>query len=227
MNMTRRAFTLIELLVVIAIIGMLAAILVPVAGRAREAARRSQCANSLRQHGTAWYLYLDDHNECFPTNSTSHGLIVLLFGGGGTYGALGVAAQDRVLNSYLEIHDDASPNIQLFRCPDDNVAFGTYKNSYRVNNRIIHFAGTIPNDKPRPLSTITAPKNKVMLEHCVEFSKPGHGGKDAVSPRIPVMVLFVDGHVAGPYLYDGDFSFVADESKPVLIDPTGNSDWDD
>lgn len=113
----RSGFTLVELLVVIAIIGILVALLLPAIQAAREAARRSQCLNNLKQIGLAVHLYHDAMKKLPPSRMPCwHGTWASAIW---PYLEEGAIAQkwDPVLGYYEQPLDNLTTQVPSYYCP--------------------------------------------------------------------------------------------------------------
>lgn len=203
-------FTLIELLVVVAIIAILAAILFPVFGRARENARKSSCMSNLKQIGTAALMYAQDYDEKHVPTSVGFGTPIYRTWWGRPLGIApsyttysGIDMGDGLLQPYLK-------NAQIKRCPsfeseDDTMESGRLGNNfgYAFNSRYLY--------RGLPLSGINRASETVLLADAAKRETNGkvanfdvldpinslHSAHSRVQGRHNGRgnVLFVDGHV--------------------------------
>ena len=118
----RRAFTLIELLVVIAIIGILAAMLLPVLGKAKGRAQGAACLNQGKQMMTAMLLYTTENNDFFPPNPDDGNTLP---GYNWCPGSAGIGGPQEFDPDVLEDSTRSlligylGGNVDVFRCPAD------------------------------------------------------------------------------------------------------------
>ena len=114
---SRSGFTLVELLVVIAIIAVLAAILFPVFGRAREKARQSSCTSNLKQIGLGLKQYAQDYDGSYPDRD--------VLGRSGLREASDPQSVPAVIAPYLK-------STQVFVCPSGRAALQELSNTYQI-----------------------------------------------------------------------------------------------
>lgn len=176
---TVRAFTLIELLVVIAIIGILAALLLPVLGRAKESARATVCLGNLHQAGLALQMYVADNRNRLPVmRDVSTDPVVA------------------ATNTFPAIHQVLAPqlgNTNVLRCPSDlPQLFARTGSSYSWNSLL----NGEDADQLKILAIPFNPHEIPVVFDKEDFHRARGAGK-------AVNYLYADGHIKNLLVIEG------------------------
>lgn len=227
-NTQRQAFTLIELLVVIAIIAILAAMLLPALGKAKEKAVQTKCLSNLKQLNLAMVLYCGDNHERTPAKESVSDKGIYWFSGHKDiwwwYKELD--------KSYAGVTASTISNHMVFQCPKDRgwkdygfpmphhdnpvLDYGSY-----VFNGCDNRGNPKNNLLDLPLPNVKHPtRTWLMSEWPFHWAYSWHksltGNKDISYKDAVVNVSFVDGHAAAikifyqPSLPNGDAPFAYD-----------------
>lgn len=149
MKRRRFGFTLVELLVVIAIIGVLVGLLLPAVQAAREAARRMQCSNNLKQIGLAVHMYMDTYTSKLPVGNY-HGVF-----GSWLLHLLPFVEQQAMRNNY--VNSGGVQGFRMARVPPIGVRYGDALNLPVVRTQLSVY--TCPSDRvtaaPNIISGVT------------------------------------------------------------------------
>ena len=206
----RTAFTLVELLVVIAIIGVLVALLLPAVQAAREAARRSQCSNQLRQQALGWHLHHDvqqflpsagwgwrwmaDPDRGFgKTQSGSWCYSILPYIEAGAIHQIGAGATNLADKKKALATLSATP-VSTFYCPSRrsavatvNVNSGFANNFYNADNALVLArADYAANMGPEPQEAFpNAPSPRLTQWFTGPTPPQGDAGQGFVADRFP------------------------------------------
>jgi len=175
----RAAFTLIELLVVIAIISLLIALLLPAVQQAREAARRTQCRNHLKQIGLALHNYHDNHNTFPPGETFSSAVPMDLSAWSWSVMILPFLDQSPLYNQL----QPNSPN-PLSTALVNPTSLALLRTSLAVYQCPTDPGSLVNTDRPLlPPSNITVGKSNYVGSHGVTRGTPGDGIFDHNSRR--------------------------------------------
>lgn len=196
----RSGFTLVELLAVIAIIGVLAGILIPLAGRARDAAKATECISNLRQIGSTARLYSQDNGARTPPLGSNYLQALWPYN-----------YPDKPIVFPPDGDLPAELAGSIFECPkanDDTAPLVTIKRSYGINTTLVpsvplKASGGVPGKETVGvrLNLIEQPAQAAYFGDVRNSSgltpgtcNPRHASK--------MNVVFVDGHVSAVTLTD-------------------------